>query len=276
MAPHFFIILTVLACIMAAAVTFLPFSKNKSDYRKKLLFGAALSLIPIIAKMTFSIFPLLEARLMPIDFYTAIQRELWLPFAVLFFALASHLVPLRSRKGVLAIVIILALVVVQQTFWHLQKPDIYDYKGKIIDGVCQQTSFDTCGAASMVTLLNKLGVQTSEGEMARLAMTAPGKGISPHQAAYALRRKFRQLGRSETAVLLVPDLKDLHKLPKPLLAGVRFSFWTNHMVCILETTQENLVVGDPMSVGPKNWSWEHFRKMWSGIVIVYNKNNDTI
>jgi hypothetical protein len=272
MTPYFFIILTVLACIMAA-VAFLPFSKNKPDGLTKLYIGAALSLIPIIVKMTFSIFPLLEARIMPIDVYAAIQREFWLPFAVLFFAFASHLVPLRSRKGVLAIVIILVLVVVQQTFWHLREPDIYDYKGKIIDGVCQQTSFDTCGAASMVTLLNKLGVQTSEGEMARLAMAAPGKGISPHQAAYALRRKLGQVRCSDNVVLIVPDLKDLHDLPKPFLAGIKFSFRTNHMVCVIETTQDNLVVGDPLSVGPKKWSWDNFRMMWSGIVIVLQNNN---
>ena len=118
MTPYFFIIWTALACIMAA-VAFLPYSKDKSDGRTKLFIGAALSLIPIIAKMTFSIFPLFESRLMPVDFYSVIQRDFWLPFAVLFFAFASHLVPSRSRKGILAIVIILVLVVVQQTFWHL-------------------------------------------------------------------------------------------------------------------------------------------------------------
>ncbi len=79
MTPLFFIILTVIACAMAA-IAFLPFSKNKSDYRKKILIGAALSLIPIIAKGTFSIFPLLEARIMPIEIYAAIQREFWLPW----------------------------------------------------------------------------------------------------------------------------------------------------------------------------------------------------
>jgi len=272
MTPYFFFLFTALACTMAA-VAFLPFPKDKPDGRTKLFIGAALSLIPIIVKMTFSIFPLLEARLMPVYFYTVIQREFWLPFAILFFALASHLVPSRSRRGILAIVIILVLVVAQQTYWHLQKPDIYDYKGKITDGVCQQTSFDTCGAASMVTLLNKMGVQTSEGEMARLAMAAPGKGISPHQAAYALRRKLEQVGRSEIAVLLVPDLKNVHDLPKPFLAGIKFSFRTNHMICVMETTQDNLVVGDPISVGPKKWSWDNFRMMWSGIVIVLQNNN---
>ena len=112
MTPFFFIILTVLSCTMAA-VAILPFSKNKSDCRNKLLIGAVLSLIPIIAKGTFSIFPLLEARIMPIDVYAAIQRDFWLPFVVFFFALASHLVPFRYRRSILIIVVMFVLVVVQ-------------------------------------------------------------------------------------------------------------------------------------------------------------------
>ena len=274
MTPHFFIISTVTACIMAA-VAFLPFSKHKPDCRKKLLIGAALSLIPIIAKMTFSIFPLLEARIMPIDVYAAIQKEFWLPFAVLFFAFASHLVPSRNRRAVLIIVIMLILVVAQQSFWHLVKPDIYDYEGTIVDGVCRQTSYETCGAASMVTLMNSMGIPATEGEMARLSMTAPGRGLSLHKAAYGLKRKFEQLGRSEHVAIKVPKLKDLHNLPKPLLAGIRFSSLTNHMICVLETSKDALVVGDPISSGRKIWSWRKFDEVWSGIVIIYVKNNDT-
>ena len=164
MTPYFFIILTVLACTMAV-VAFLPFSTNKSKCRKKLLTAAALSLIPIIAKMTFSIFPLFEARIMPIAFYAAIQRDFWLPFAVLFFALASHLASSRYRRSILIIVIMLVLVVAQQSSWHLSKPDMYDYKGTIVDGVYRQTSYETCGAASMVTLLNSKGISTTEGKI---------------------------------------------------------------------------------------------------------------
>jgi hypothetical protein len=269
MTPFFFIILTLLACTMAA-IAFLPFSTNNSDCRKKLFIGATLSLIPIIAKLIFSIFPLLEARIMPIDIYAAIQKDFWLPFAVLFFAIASHLVTSRYRRVILVMVFMLVLVVARQSSWHLSVPDIYDYKGTIVDGVCRQTSYETCGAASMVTLLNSKGIPTTEGEMAKLSMTAPGIGLSPQLAAYGLRRKLRQLGRSEHIAIKVPELKDLHKLPKPFLAGIKLSSWTNHMVCVLETTQESLIVGDPISVGRKKWSWENFMKMWSGIVIVCN------
>ncbi len=275
MTPHFFIFWTVIACIMAA-VAFLPISNTKPVGRRRLYIGATLALVPIMAKMIFSVFPLLEARMIPFDLYAAIQREFWLPFAVLFFALASHLVPSRSRKGVRAIVMLLVLVVVQETFWHLQEPEIYAYEGRITDGVCQQSAFDTCGAASMVTLLNGIGVQATEGEMARLAMAAPGKGLSPHQAAYALRRKLGAFGRSEKTTVLVPDLNDLRDLPQPFLAGIKLSFRTNHMVCVMETTQEHLVVGDPLSIGPQKWSWQTFGEKWSGIAIVCHENDDTI
>jgi hypothetical protein len=36
----------------------------------------------------------------------------------------------------------------------------------------------------------------------------------------------------------------------------------------LETARDALVVGDPLSFGRKNWSWEDFEKKWSGVVIV--------
>ena len=226
--------------------------------------------MPVLAKAAFSFFPQLEARLMPIDYYTVIQREFWLPFAVLFFAFASHLVPSRYRRSILLIVVILVLIVAQQSSWRLGSPDIYNYKGKIVNGVCRQTSYETCGAASMVTLLNSKGISTTEGEMARLSMTAPRLGLSPHGAAYGLKRKIRQSGGSEDVVIEVPELKNLHNLPKPFLAGIKFSAWTNHMVCVLETTKEYLVVGDPISIGPRKWSWKNFSTIWSGVVIVCN------
>ena len=264
MTPHIFFIFTGLA-LAAAAVAFLPFSNR---HRKKMIAGAVLALIPIMMKMLFSFFPLLEARIMPVKFYPLIQREFWLPFAVLFFAFASHLVPPRSRRAILIVVAVLVAVVVQQTSWHLGKPDIYAYKGQMVDGVCHQTSPETCGAASLVTLLNTMGIQATEGEMARLSMTAPRKGLTPHQAAYGLKSKLAQLGRLEQVDVRVPELKELYGLPGPFLAGIRFSSLENHMICVLETDRDTLIVGDPISFGRKNWSWEYFKKKWSGVVIV--------
>jgi len=229
--------------------------------------GALLALIPVLLKMIFCFFPLLEARIMPIALYPSIQKDFWLPFMVLFFAFTSHIVPWRNRRAVLLTVLILSLVVVQQTFWHLRKPAIYGYDGIFVDGVCRQSSFETCGAAAMTTMLNAMGIKTTEGEMAGLSMTAPGMGVSPHQAAYGLQKKLSQLGRPEQVALMVPEVKELHRIPTPFLAGVKFSPRTNHMVCVLETGEDYLIVGDPISSGRKKWPWQRFEEFWSGIVV---------
>jgi hypothetical protein len=279
MTAHIFFIVTALA-IMAASIAFVPLTNTNLSYpddalnlclqvhrRKWLMAGTLLSLMPIILKMIFCIFPLLEARIMPIEPYAVIQKDFWLPFPVLFFAFASHLVSRRNRRAVLITVLILSLVVVQQTLWHLRKPPIYGYNGTIVDGVCRQSSFETCGAAAMTTLLNALGIKTTEGEMADLSMTAPRVGVSPHQAAYGLQRKLRQLGRPERVFLMVPELKELRRIPKPFLAGINFSSRTNHMVCVLETNEDFLIVGDPISSGRKKWPWKRFEELWSGVVV---------
>jgi hypothetical protein len=155
----------VILAFTSAAVALLPLSKGKNApirRRKILLLGASLALLPIVLKMIFSLFPLLEARLLPVEPYAAVQREFWLPFTVLFFAFASHLVPPRSRRAVLLIVALLAVVVIQQTYWHLGEPEIYNHQGTVANGVYRQTSFETCGAAAMATLLNAIGIKTSE------------------------------------------------------------------------------------------------------------------
>jgi predicted double-glycine peptidase len=279
MTPNIFFIVTA-AAFISAVIAFVPMSNKNPPFpvtpqkirvqisrREWALAGALLALMPILLKIVFIIFPLFEARLMPIDLYAVIQRDFWLPFTVLFFAFISHLVPRRNRRAVLITVVILFLVVVQQTYWHLEKPPIYGYKGTMVDGVCRQSSFETCGAAAMTTLLNAMGIRATEGEMAGLSMTAPRAGVSPHQAAYGLEKKLRQLGRPERVTLMVPELNDLRHLPKPFLAGIKFSDRTNQMVCVLETNEEFLVVGDPISSGRKKWPWKRFEEFWSGIVV---------
>jgi predicted double-glycine peptidase len=278
MTPHIFYIVTAFSLI-SVIFAFVPISnknalvpdnrqKNRFHIRRRwLMAGALLALAPIFLKMVFVIFPLIEARLMPIDLYASVQKDFWLPFTVLFFAFVSHIVPRQSRRAVVITVAILFLVGVQQTVWYLEKPSIYGYKGTMVDGVCRQSSFETCGAAAMTTLLNAMGIRTTEGEMAGLSMTAPRAGVSPHQVAYGLQRKLKELGRPERVLLMVPEVKDLHHFAKPFLAGIKFSSTTNHMVCVLETNEEFLIVGDPISSGRKKWPWKRFEEFWSGIIV---------
>jgi hypothetical protein len=267
MTAHIFAIYSVLA-LVAGAVAFLPLSGSRAGkgWKRLLYIGCALTLVPIVVKMIFCVFPLLEARIMPITVYGAMQGEFWLPFSVLFFGLASHLVPPRERRGAIIMMCAFVFLVIQQTFWHLGKPEAYHYRGTIEKGVCLQSSDDTCGSASMVTLLNAIGIQATEGEMARLSVSAPGRGLSPHQAGYALRRKLRRLKRRQRVTIEVPGRDGLCDLPLPFLAGIRYSFWTNHMVCVLDVDEKSLLVGDPL-IGRRPWSCKRFEREWTGIVV---------
>ena len=152
MTPHIFYIVTAVSFI-SAIIAFVPIPKenlsvpdnlkeNRFHIRRRwLAAGALLTLIPILVKMLFVIFPLIEARIMPIELYASIQKDFWLPFTVLFFAFVSHIVSRRSRRAVVITVTILFLVVVQQTVWHLGRPSIYRYKGTMA-----QQQVEICGS----------------------------------------------------------------------------------------------------------------------------------
>ena len=282
MTPYLFYIFILLS-LGAAVVAFLPhfWQRNSRSFRLKsnhypyssrrrliLKIAALLSLTPIVLKLVFILFPLLEARLMPLQVYPIFQREFWLPFAVLFFALSIHLVPLKSRRFIGFIVVVLVGLVAQQTAWHITIPSIYQLKGTVVDGVCRQSSSETCGAAASVTLLNSLGIQATEGEMARLSMSAPGQGVSPHLVAFGLQKKLAQSDPSAHVRLMVPEIEALKGIRKPFLAGIRFSATTNHMICVLAVHPNHLIVGDPISPSPRRWTWEKFKNKWSGVIIV--------
>lgn len=56
------------------------------------------------------------------------------------------------------------------------------------NGVCRQTSVDTCSAAAAVTLLRLHGIDAEESEVARLALTKEGRGTSNLGLYRALRK----------------------------------------------------------------------------------------
>jgi hypothetical protein len=55
------------------------------------------------------------------------------------------------------------------------------------DGVCRQSSHYTCGPASAVTVLRKLGLPAEEGEIAILSHTSALTGTEPDVLAKAGR-----------------------------------------------------------------------------------------
>jgi len=130
--------------------------------------GFALSRRPDIFTM---IFPFSSAV-----FYA----DFWYPFAIMM------LIPAALRFGrtrfhririALLCLVLFGLSLKPYKSWFLP---IQESREHIMDenGVCRQSTADTCSAAAAVTLLHHYGINSTETEVARLAHTRPGSGTS--------------------------------------------------------------------------------------------------
>ena len=231
--------------------------------------GAFLALLPLVAMAAFRIAPSLAIATVPVPLYAPIEREFWLPFVVLFFAIASRLVRgQRERRAMRGLGVAALLFVVQQTIWRLGPVAAYGSAQTVAasDAVCRQTTDYTCGAAAMVTLLHAHGIDATEGEMAALSRTAPERGVSDFQAADGLRRKLEAAGSRLRSNLAACESGALDDVPTPFIATLKHSFFFDHMVCVFEARRDAVLVGDPAK-GLVEWDRQRFERAWRGTAI---------
>ena len=109
-------------------------------------------------------------------------------------------------------------------------------------------------------MLRALGVSdASEHECARLSHTIPERGVTDLGAVLALRRKLP--GR--TVRLRGASLEELPRVPLPCLAPLRYSFWFDHMVVVLEADRTSVLLGDPLR-GRVRETHEALAPRWRG------------
>jgi len=134
------------------------------------------------------------------------------------------------------------------------------------DGVCRQTTDYTCGPASAVTALRKLALPADEGQIAILSLTSSTTGTDPDLLSEALQVEYRKRG----LIAEYRPFKDIAELKQAglTLAVVKFAFLVDHFVTVLEVTDTEVIVGDPLT-GMDKLSYDDFRKKWrfTGIVL---------
>ena len=134
------------------------------------------------------------------------------------------------------------------------------------DGVCLQGTAYTCGPASAVTALRRMGLPAEEGEIAVWARTTYVAGTPPDVLTETLREHYGDQGLTAKLRYFksIPELKQ----GGVTLAVIKYGFWVDHYVTILSVTDTNVVVGDPLN-GLATYSCDDFAKMWrySGIVL---------
>ena len=127
------------------------------------------------------------------------------------------------------------------------------------DNICVQSTPYTCGPAAAVTALRKLGFPAQEGELAVLSHTSPIVGTMPwtlcktiqdRYAASGVDCQFRQFDS-------VNQLKDADVT----LAVIKDAFMLDHCVAILDVTDKNVIIGDPV-LGKIKMSHKNFQSVW--------------
>ena len=134
------------------------------------------------------------------------------------------------------------------------------------NGNCRQTTDYTCGPAAAVTALGKLGLRAEEGELAVLSYSSPMTGTLPACLSSALQDRYSAQGLScrYRSFDSVAQLKNAGIT----LALVREAFMMDHCLAVLEVSDDEVTVADPVT-GTRLMPYEQFEKIWrfSGIVM---------
>lgn len=199
-------------------------------------------------------------------------------FAVIGFITTMVLTtPLSRLPGKRARVYVAALMVVivsLMSVWPFLAPAFNrTYLSKLktrldADGICLQSNDYNCGPASAVTALRKLGFPAEEGEIAILAHTSTATGTPPDILARALKELYAKDGlESEFRVFKSIDELEHAGLT---LAVIKHSFMLDHYVTVLEITDGQVVVGDPMK-GKIALARDDFEKKWRFVGVVLRR-----
>lgn len=153
-------------------------------------------------------------------------------------------------------------------------PRVVVRKFQLNQGVCLQSSAETCSPAAAVTLLKHHGVESTEREMIELCLTRQ-RGTPPLGLYRGMKIKTRD---TEWGVEVFRGTIDqLLAMPQPLLLRVRFAendrdaqadwAWSTGfghvVVCYGMSEDGRIEVGDP-ACGRVNWTVEDLQRRWRG------------
>lgn len=191
--------------------------------------------------------------------------------AMIFSALLPRLPQARERR---ALAVLVAVAVLYFSVWPgvataMNRPFLEALATRIpADGICRQSTDYTCGPAAAVTALGRLGLKAGEGELALLAGTSTATGTPPDVLAHTLNRRFGVAG-------LRADLRRFRSVDELRSAGltlviVKFGLFLDHWLTVLEVSDHEAVVGDPLN-GEVRFTHDEFRARWRFIGVTLRR-----
>ena len=186
--------------------------------------------------------------------------------------LTAPLSRVPQKRNRIMISILMAVIVFFMSVWPFLAPmfdrnQLSQLKTHMDDnGVCLQETDYTCGPASAVTALRRLGLPAEEGKIAVLSCTSFQEGTPTDMLADALRKEYAKAG----LIVECRAFKNISELKQAglTLAVVKYGLMVDHWVTVLEVTDSQVVIGDPLG-GLQRISCEEFKKKWrfEGIVL---------
>jgi hypothetical protein len=189
--------------------------------------------------------------------------------------LTTPLSRLRRKRDRVMVSVLMVVIVWLMSVWPFLAPafnrrELAALQTRIdADGICRQSNDYDCGPAAAVTALRKLGFPAEEGEIAILAHATSSTGTEPDVLALVLQQRYGKDGLvAEYRVF--NDVAEL-KSAGLTLAVVKFNLLTDHFVTVLEVTDQEVIVGDPMS-GLARLSLDEFRAQWRFTGVALKRN----
>lgn len=136
------------------------------------------------------------------------------------------------------------------------------------DGVCLQRTLYTCGPASSVTALGKLGIEAEEGELAILVNTTFMTGTPPDILSATLNEKYGQSG-IKTEYRKFENINELKQAGMTLVI-LHLSHFVDHYITVFEVTDDKVIVGDPLS-GKVELPHDDFLRQWRNVGITIKR-----
>jgi hypothetical protein len=241
--------------------------------------GTALAGLVLVASVWFIAKFWGDVRLAALFPYTGLPAlaNLQVPLMLFMGGIVWSVTPgTARRKAPLAVALVLAAA------WSAYRP--YSHGDPPIGpprwapgDVCLQSSDATCSPAAAVTLLQLVGVETTEAEMAELCLTT-SRGTSTYGLYRGLRIKLRgtgytivpfhgtaeQLREAGTPAILTVGLRPDEAFDERYVVQWGWQPGVQHTVVLFRFLPNGQPdIGDP-SVGRERWNDEALRVLWHG------------
>jgi predicted double-glycine peptidase len=193
-------------------------------------------------------------------------------FATMLLTTPLSRVPQKRNRALISFLMV--VIVFFMAIWPFIAPmvdrkELSQLQTKIdSNGVCLQSTDYTCGPASAVTALRKLGFPAEEGQIAILSCTSFQEGTPLDMLADGLNRQYAANGLSVNCRVF-HDISDL-KQAGLTLAIIKYGLFVDHWVTVLGVTDSEVIVGDPLG-GLDHLSYQQFAKKWRFIGIVLKR-----